>query len=154
MDDTPLITGSRNQPTSKQGSKILGCCCDSKRSTIIWNLLNIIYAAVSYYCDMLVCYSYAYHLCFLHIDCSPLLPTIDIKIIMAIWIVEVKVPGAEDKTTSPEAAEHFNKGFVTIVSLVLFLYIYHTYVSYFWTILHTLTFLLLYPYRSSSPQLQ
>ena len=47
MDDTPLITGSRNQPTSKQGSKILGCCCDSKRSTIIWNLLNIIYAAVS-----------------------------------------------------------------------------------------------------------
>ena len=46
MDDSPLIAGSRNEPTGKQGHKILGCLCDSKRSTIIWNTLNIILAII------------------------------------------------------------------------------------------------------------
>ena len=34
---------------------------------------------------------------------------------MAVWIVVVKVPGVEDKTTSPEAAQQLNKTFGIIV---------------------------------------
>ena len=72
MDDSPLIARSRNE--TKQGHKIL-CCSDSKRATIEWNTLNIIFAAI----------------------------------IMALWIVENKVDGVEEKTMSVEAAAHLDK---------------------------------------------
>ena len=77
MDDSPLIVGSRNEPRTKQGHKIL-CCSDSKRATIEWNVLNIIFAAI----------------------------------IMAVWIVENKVDGVEEKTMSVEAAAHLDTYFV------------------------------------------
>ena len=80
MDDSPLIAGSRNEPRTKQGHKIL-CCSDSKRATIEWNTLNIIFAAI----------------------------------IMALWIVENKVDGVEEKTMSVEAAAHLDKYFTQVV---------------------------------------
>jgi len=79
MDDSPLIA-SRNEPRTKQGSRIL-CCNDSKRATILWNTLNIIFAAI----------------------------------LMALWIVENKVDGVEEKTMSVEAAAHLDKDFIQVV---------------------------------------
>jgi hypothetical protein len=45
VDSTPLIPASSGSK-AKQGHKIFGCCCDSKRAVQILNVLNIIAAAV------------------------------------------------------------------------------------------------------------
>ena len=44
VDDTPLLSASDDEP---KGHLVCGCCCDSKRGTIIVNIITFVLTALS-----------------------------------------------------------------------------------------------------------
>mmetsp|Transcript_41362 Transcript_41362/g.74564 ORF Transcript_41362/g.74564 Transcript_41362/m.74564 type:complete len:178 (-) Transcript_41362:221-754(-) len=46
VDPTPLIPGG-NSSNVKQGHQIFGCCCDSKRAVIVFNIITLVCTAIS-----------------------------------------------------------------------------------------------------------
>ena len=44
VDDTPLLSASDDEP---KGHLVCGCCCDSKRGTIIVNIIAFVLTALS-----------------------------------------------------------------------------------------------------------
>ena len=44
VDDTPLLSASGDEP---KGHRVCGCCCDSKRGTIIVNTIAFVLTALS-----------------------------------------------------------------------------------------------------------
>ena len=44
VDDTPLLSASDDEP---KGHLVCGCCCDSKRGTVIVNIITFVLTALS-----------------------------------------------------------------------------------------------------------